>query len=210
MRQAVLDLDEESVAEWGFELFDDAGLRDVEVLSCEGVRGVIRIHLEERPDEERLDDLDSVEWWELVSEDDSEYVYLVEASAADSMEMPVSVADGLPRTERVDVHERGLTIEYAGSQEQISDLVTEFESSGIGVSLQRLQPYQIRNTPLDALTDRQREVLEVAFDSGYYDVPRSGSAKDVASELDLDDSTVSEHLQRGERNLIASVLNRSP
>jgi predicted DNA binding protein len=72
--------------------------------------------------------------------------------------------------------------------------------------LEKLRDYRIQETPLDALTDRQQEVLQVAYDLGYYDVPRRSSTAEIASELDVDDSTVAEHLQRAERNLLKTLL----
>lgn len=67
MRQAVLSVDYETLAEFGFGVFQDAGLLDIEVLSCEGSRGVSRIHVAERPDETRLNELDTIQWWECVA-----------------------------------------------------------------------------------------------------------------------------------------------
>lgn len=97
----------------------------------------------------------------------------------------------------------------AGSQDQIQTMVTEAEANGLDIRLRELHEYRIQETPLDVLTDRQRDVLEVAFDRGYYDIPRSVSTSEIAAEFGLDDSTVSEHLQRAERNLAASMLGRT-
>lgn len=77
MRQAVLSVPSEAVADFGFAVFQGAGLRDIDILSCEGSSGVSRIHLQEEPDEHRLDEIDTIQWWEEVATDDSEYVYLV-------------------------------------------------------------------------------------------------------------------------------------
>jgi len=77
-----------------------------------------------------------------------------------------------------------------------------------GLSPRIFRNYRVPDPPLGALTDRQRDVLETAFESGYDDVPRRVSTAELAAALDIDDSTVSEHLQRAERNLIAAVLNR--
>lgn len=206
MRQAVLSFDDETMAEWGFAAFLDAGLLDVEVLSCEGSRGVARIHVEEKPDEQHLDENETILWWEQVSSTESEYVYLIEGNASDTSETNGIDGDRLPRTEHVDIHDQSFTLTYAGPQGRISDMVAGFEAAGIDATLQQLRGYRVQDEPLDTLTDRQREVLEVAFGSGYYDVPRSTSTTELAAELDLDDSTVSEHLQRAERNLIAAVL----
>lgn len=206
MRQAVVTFDDETVAEWGFAAFRDAGLREAEVLSCEGSRGVIRVHVEEQPDAERLDAIDAIEWWEEVSSDGSEHVYLVEGNAAGD---PDGDVDRLPRTEHVAIHDRGFTLTYTGQQTQIRDMIAGFEAEGTDVTLRQLRGYRVEDAPLDTLTDRQREVLQVAFQRGYYDVPRSASTEAVAADLGLDDSTVSEHLQRAERNLIAAVLGYS-
>jgi len=53
---------------------------------------------------------------------------------------------------------------------------------------------------------RQREVIETAWERGYYEVPKAVSTEELATELELDPSTVSEHLQRAERNLLGQLL----
>lgn len=206
MRQAVLTFDDETMAEWGFSAFLDAGLRNVEVLSCDGPRGVARIHTEEKPDEQRLDESETIEWWEQVSNDESEFVHLIEGNAAEATDAKGIDGDQLPRTERVDIHDQRFTLTYTGPQQVISDMVAGFEAAGIDTTVEQLRGYRAQDTPLDTLTPRQQEVLEVAFVRGYYDVPRSASTTELAAELELDDSTVSEHLQRAERNLIGAVL----
>ena len=207
MRHAMVDFGKDTAVEWGFEAFLDAGVVDAEVLSCEGSRGVARIHVEEEPDEDRLDAIDTIQWWEQVSTEGPNYVYLVEGgSTKDTADLDV---DRFPRTEDVEFHDDGFTLTYADQQERISNEIAELQADGIDVTLRKLQNYRVQHSPLDSLTDRQREVLEVAFETGYYDVPRQASTTELAAELGLDDSTVSEHLQRAERNLLAAVLDRS-
>lgn len=207
MRHAVVDFTTDTAAEWGFEAFLDAGLVDAEVLSCEGSRGVARIHVEEKLDEERLDATDTIHWWEQVATEGPNYVYLVGGvTSPDSAELD---DDRYPRIEAVAFHDDGFTLTYADRQERISNELAKLQAEGIDVTLRKLQNYRVRETPLDSLTDRQQEVLEVAFENGYYDVPRQESTTDLAAKLGLDDSTVSEHLQRAERNLLAAVLDRS-
>lgn len=206
MRQAVLNVDHDTLAEFGYDVFQDAGLRDIEILSCEGSRGVSRIHLEERPDEQRLNDLDMIQWWEHVSATESEHVYLVEINVTDQLDTNGVDADGLLRAERAEVHDYGFTFDQVGSQEQLSDMLTELQAAGVDISLEKLQDYRVQKTPLDALTDRQHEVLEAAYELGYYDAPRRSSTAEAAAELGVDDSTVAEHLQRAEHNLLGALL----
>lgn len=207
MRQAVLNIDHDTLAEFGFAVFQDARLLDIEILSCEGPRGVSRLNVEEQPDEQRLDDLEMVQWWEHVSDEGGTSVYLVEMDITDQLDSVGVDADEVPRVEQAAVHERGVSVDQAGPQEQLSEMLADLRAAGFNISLVKLQDYRIEATPLDALTDRQREVLEVAYDSGYYDVPRSASTAEIAAELGVDDSTVAEHLQRAERNLLASLLD---
>lgn len=206
MRQAVVGIDHETVGEFGFLVFQEAGLLDVEILSCEGSRGVSRIHVEKQPDEQRLDELDTIRWWEHVSDEGSKHVYLVEMDMAERLATIGVDADGILRAERAEVHEEGFTIDQVGSQEQLSRMLAEMQSAGFDISLEKLQDYRVQQTPLDALTDRQQEVLDVAYELGYYDVPRGSSTSEVAAELGVDDSTVAEHLQRAERNLLGALL----
>lgn len=208
MRQAVLSVDHETLAEFGFGVFQKAGLLDVEILSCEGSRGVSRIHVEKEPDEQRLEELDTVQWWEQVSAEEAEYVYLVEMNVAEQLATIGVDADAILRAEQAEVHEQGFSIDQAGSQEQLSDMLANMKAAGFDITLEKLRDYRIQETPLDALTDRQHEVLDVAYELGYYDVPRGSSTAEVAAELGVDDSTVSEHLQRAERNILTVVLGR--
>lgn len=205
MRQAKISFEGDFIEEW--EVFGDAGILSAEVLSCEGTRGITRIRVEESVDEHRLDDIDTIEWWERVATEGSNLVYLFESDVSDAVDTSESDVDALPRAEEITVTGRGPTITCAGSQAQLSALVVAADAYGLDVTLERLHDYRTQETALEALTARQREVLEDAFDRGYYDVPRRASVSEIAAELGLDDSTVSEHLQRAERNLLAAVLS---
>jgi DNA-binding CsgD family transcriptional regulator len=214
MRQAIINVRDEDGAALGLAdvmtVFRAAGLRDIEVLSCEGSRGVARIQVEQAIDEQRLTELPTVTWWERVSDSQSGTAYLVEFNAQEAPDMIDACADDLLpcRTIDVDVNDDGFTFDVTGSHEAITDTISAYENAGATVSLETLRDYEHREEPLDALTPRQREVLEIAYEMGYFDVPRSASTEAVAAELDLDTSTVSEHLQRAERNLLSTVIAR--
>jgi predicted DNA binding protein len=55
------------------------------------------------------------------------------------------------------------------------------------------------------LTERQQEVLEVALELGYYDVPRQATHNDIAERLDLSVGTVGEHLQKIEARVFKTL-----
>lgn len=54
----------------------------------------------------------------------------------------------------------------------------------------------------DRLSERQREVFELARSKNYYSWPREVSAADLASELDISEATFLEHLRKAEAKLL--------
>lgn len=60
----------------------------------------------------------------------------------------------------------------------------------------------------ELLTDRQREVISVAAELGYFDVPRRATLSDVADEMNLEKSTVGEHLRRGMGHVAEMLAER--
>jgi DNA-binding CsgD family transcriptional regulator len=59
---------------------------------------------------------------------------------------------------------------------------------------------------LSKLTLRQRQMLLTAYALGYYDVPRRISSDELSRHLNVDKSTVVEHLRKAERKLIGSII----
>lgn len=64
---------------------------------------------------------------------------------------------------------------------------------------------EVRDTVLDRLTDRQREVLFAAFDAGYYERPRKTTGTELADELGITSATFQQHLRAAERKLVSLV-----
>jgi hypothetical protein len=96
--------------------------------------------------------------------------------------------------------------------ECLRDVVAELRSRFQGVHVARV----IQSSPGDEtdrvvvergrLTPRQLEVLETAYEMGYFERPREANASDVAGRLDVDPSTVSEHLAAAEAKLFEDIL----
>lgn len=56
------------------------------------------------------------------------------------------------------------------------------------------------------LTEGQHEVLTVALEVGYFDIPRKGNLSDIGDELNVSRQAVSERLRRGHRQLVDQQL----
>lgn len=72
-----------------------------------------------------------------------------------------------------------------------------------------LTPATFQQALLDDLTERQQEVLQTAFEMGYYEWPRDCTGQDVADEFDITSATFSEHLFAAERKLLAFTFEDS-
>ncbi|MDY6818742.1 MAG: helix-turn-helix domain-containing protein [Halobacteriales archaeon] len=210
MREALVSINESEFAALGIEelvsLFQTAGIREFEALACHGDSAIIQVEVETEVDERRLQSLDYVDEWERLSETTDTHLYVIAFSIPDVSEDLAEHVTELVGTCEPEVSENGATMSLVGSQETIAGALTEYEKEGISPTLRKLGEYHGRTRPLDELTDRQREVIQTAYDMGYYEVPREVSTEAIAAELDVDPSTVAEHLQRAERNLLSYHL----
>jgi PAS domain S-box-containing protein len=59
---------------------------------------------------------------------------------------------------------------------------------------------------LSELTDRQREVLEVAYRAGYFEWPRDSNAEEVAETLDISSATLHAHLRKAEGRVLSELF----
>ena len=210
MREANVSVDDAEFEAMGIgeliALGREAGIREFEELACKGTGAIVQVTVESRYDEERLSELACVDEWEYVSETDTGHLYVIEFTAPELPESLAEEAADLIGTCEPELSDREATMSLVGSQESISGTIREYEAAGVSPDLRKLGSYQGRDDPGDALTDRQREVIETAYEMGFYEVPRETSTEEVAEKLDLDPSTVAEHLQRAERNVLGEVL----
>lgn len=72
----------------------------------------------------------------------------------------------------------------------------------------RLSSDTIAEVDLSVLTEKQRQTLELALDRGYYERPRNTDLTELAEQLDLSKSAVSQRLRTAELKLIKNALGR--
>lgn len=90
------------------------------------------------------------------------------------------------------------------------DALAEFRafcrSEGIEFDLKRLYRVERGTETPNALTDEQRRTLKTAYRTGYFDVPRRTTQRELADELDVSDSAVSQRVRRATAALVAETL----
>ena len=210
MREARVTLTDPAFDRMGIEelvsLSREAGVLGFEELACHGTGAIVQVAVETPIDEDRLSELEYVDWWERIADADDDHRYVIAFTAPGLPEGLAERADELIGTCEPDVTDRGATLSLVGAQETIAATVDGYETAGVSPDLRKLGSYDGRDHPLEELTDRQREAIRTAYEMGYYEVPRTVTTEDVAAELEVDPSTIAEHLQRAERNLLSRHL----
>lgn len=78
----------------------------------------------------------------------------------------------------------------------------------LDVAIESIHEYHGRPSPV-SITERQSSALETALGIGYYDVPRTGSIDDLASELGCAPSTAGELLRKAEAAVITAYVDEA-
>ncbi|MFB6086640.1 MAG: helix-turn-helix domain-containing protein [Halodesulfurarchaeum sp.] len=65
-----------------------------------------------------------------------------------------------------------------------------------------------RTVDLEILTEKQREAIELAVESGYYDQPRATTISELAEACNISQSAMSQRLHTAERKLLQRILSQ--
>lgn len=99
-----------------------------------------------------------------------------------------------------------LQLTYYGTEEPFQEAMDAVPDR-ISVTLERKSEFTPSQEPFTSkLTTKQREILSVAMDRGYYEVPRETTLADIGRELDLTPATIGEHLQKIEMKLMKTAM----
>ncbi|QCS43610.1 helix-turn-helix domain-containing protein [Natrinema versiforme] len=159
-----------------------------------------------------LDVVETIQEYDVTPVDDrSFYVYIRESAHGFASRLRALLTDTelliVPPIEYGSDGE--MLFEIAGEQEALQGLVANLPEH-LSVSVNRLGEYDAyRESQVTALTGRQEEVLDVARDLGYYEIPRQASVRDVADELGCSKSTAADHLRKAEARLVSLYEDRS-
>ncbi|MFB6082092.1 MAG: helix-turn-helix domain-containing protein [Halanaeroarchaeum sp.] len=143
------------------------------------------------------DDLTTVE---LVSADDRTAVVHIETT--ETALLDPAAAAGVPLQTPFLIESGTVEWELTTPDDRLSDLGAHLDDAGLSYQVE----YVKRNgetavAPEAVLTGRQAEVLALALDRGFFDIPREATVSDVAAALDISKSTASDILRRAQRNL---------
>ncbi|MFC7140854.1 helix-turn-helix domain-containing protein [Halosimplex aquaticum] len=98
-------------------------------------------------------------------------------------------------------------VTLVGTEEAFARAARFDEPEGYDIEIEKTGEYHPESGRLlDALTSRQREVLEAAVAVGYYEAPRQATHEDIAEAVGCSPATVGEHLQKIERAVFGALV----
>ena len=100
-----------------------------------------------------------------------------------------------------------IKISFLGSEKQVKNFMEKIDELGIRYRVVLLADANFSPiSPLNRLTEKQREVLMAAYKLGYYEIPRKITSEELAKELGIVDSTLVEHLRKAEQRLMTQLF----
>jgi hypothetical protein len=149
----------------------------------------------------------SVEVQVLEQEKDGTYTVFFRGGPLPSLLLKaIGVAEGY-LFPPIEIFDDKIKMAFVGSDLQIGDFLKKINEKGIGYKIVLVTHADFAfNSPLNQLTEKQRDTMIAAFKLGYYDVPRKISSKILAKKLNMASSTLGEHLRKGEKRLLTELL----
>lgn len=90
------------------------------------------------------------------------------------------------------------------------DIQTEFtitvESKREIDGYTQTQPHIALESSIPQLSSQQQEALLIAYEQGYYRIPREATTSELADQMDINRRTYEDHLRRAENKLIGALV----
>lgn len=169
--------------------------------------GVVRFKLSPGADFDQLVASGFFEVLEMIQRDDRDVLCLVKANAVPGFDDLKRKADlDLKMVPPMRLSKEKVTYSFVGEDDQIVKMIELAKEVGGDLKVSVRQASFENGDLLSVLTEKQRSLMVMAKDMGYYEYPRRTSTEDLARAAGLSPSTVIEHLRKSEVRLMAEIM----
>jgi PAS domain S-box-containing protein len=162
---------------------------------------------------DELDDIEGVEEYRVVSDDDENCLLEVELSGSGVNQL---VKAG---TVVKSAHAEDGVVRYvaeASSDVNVRTVVDSFRVTYPDAKLVSKQKVdrpvytsqEFQQTLAEKLTEKQQTALQAAYFAGYYEYPRESTGEEVAESLGISSPTLHQHLSAAQRKLVSTFFDR--
>ncbi|MFC7044563.1 helix-turn-helix domain-containing protein [Halobacteriaceae archaeon GCM10025711] len=92
----------------------------------------------------------------------------------------------------------------------VSAFYRDCRDESMDIDVVRVRRSDGERSPDDGLTRPQRRALELAYEHGYFDVPRQSTTVELADRLGVSDQALSERLRRAFATLVEQTVQPDP
>ncbi len=108
---------------------------------------------------------------------------------------------------QIELENGWVKVTYLGNVPAIKNLLKWAEESQIPYKVSSIQDASFSSdSPLNLLTDMQREVIITAFENGYYDFPKKIGVKELAAKLGIRGPTFVIHRRKAEKRILEELM----
>jgi len=97
-------------------------------------------------------------------------------------------------------------ISMTGERKNLSGFVEMMKNAGTIQKMAIRRAAYHKADILAVLTDKQREVMVAAFQSGYYDYPRKISSKSLCKKVNISKPTLLQHMRKAEGRILTEIM----
>ena len=214
MRRLILEASEKELSKIGLQIPGLQNIKSLELLhflrhNQDELAGVWRIEFKEpaTPSKDMFANNLLVEAQVLDHDKNGKYTVFMRTSPIISPTLNFIGGSGGYLFSPLEIRDEKFRISYVGSEQQVKEFLKRLGDIGIHYKVASLTDASFSpDSPLNKLTDKQREVLITAHKLGYYEVPRKITSQQLAKKLGIGDSTLVEHLRKAEQRLIKHIL----
>ena len=216
MRRLILEVSEKELSKVGIEIPPFQKIKSLELLHFlrqdrDEFAAIWRVEFKDSSS--KVEDLLAngflIEVQPLEQEKSGAYIVFMRGGPSlSSVLSSVGVADGY-LFPPLGIHDGKINFSFLGSAPQVRDFLEKIDAMGIRYKVVLLSDARFSpDSPLNQLTEKQREVLITAFKLGYYEIPRKVNSDQLAAKLHIVNSTAVEHLRKAEQRLLVQVLSK--
>ncbi len=214
MRRLILEVSEKELSKAGIELPPLQKIKSLELLyflrqDLEEFAAVSRVEFKDSTS--KVEDLLNggllVEVQLIEKEKNGAYIIFIRSGPSLSSVLNYIGLEGGYLFPPLGIGDGKVKFSFLGSEPQVKEFMERIDSIGVHYRVVLLADANFSPiSPLNLLTEKQREVLITAYKLGYYDIPRRITSAEIAEKLGLADSTVVEHLRKAEHRLMTQIL----
>jgi len=144
----------------------------------------------------------------LIDSIEDEYLLRVEWQPEYAGVLTTLIETGVVLVEAVGTDEQWTFDIRGDTRDDVAEFLQYCREQDLSVTLSALHALTPVQTATEAaVTDPQQEVLELAYDRGYFESPREVTMADLGEELDISQQAVASRLRRGTRRILGRTLS---